>query len=419
MIVFLINAIKIIFLLGFLIFIHEGGHFLAAKLCGITVNEFAIGFGPTIWKSKKTKTKYALRLIPLGGFVSMEGEIEKSEKEGSFSQASILRRIIIVAAGGIVNIVFALTVYFIFTSVQGDFIGTTVEKLTPNYVAEQVGILPGDEILKINNKRVRFKTEIIDLLQETKDNEVTVTLKRNNEIIDIKLVPTVETRNYSGILLSESKKTEIVAIEKNSPAEKYNLQEGDIILKVNNIDTEEDPYKLLEIISGIKDSNATFLVLRDNEKIEVEVVLEKVPNYVLGANFRVEENTFVNRVKYGIFDTKNFIIAIAEEISQLFTGKISTEQMAGPVGISSMIAETKGIGEYIYLLALISLSLGVTNLLPFPPLDGGKIVLLLIEAITRKPISERIEIGLQLAGFALLIGLSIFITYNDILRIFK
>ena len=419
MIVFLINAIKIIFLLGFLIFIHEGGHFLAAKLCGITVNEFAIGFGPTIWKSKKTKTKYALRLIPLGGFVSMEGEVEKSEKEGSFSQASILRRIIIVAAGGIVNIVFALAVYFIFTSAQGDFVGTTVEKLTPNYVAEQVGILPGDEILKIDDKRVRFKTEIIDLLQKTKNKEVTVTLKRNNETIDIKLIPTVEMRNYSGILLSESKKTEIVAIEKNSPAEKYNLKKGDVILKVNGIDTEEDPYKLLEIISGIENQNATFLLLRDNEEIEVEVVVEKVPNYVLGASFRVEENTFFNRVKYGVFDTKNFIITIAAEISQLFTGKISTDQMAGPVGISSMIAETKGIGEYIYLLALISLSLGVTNLLPFPPLDGGKIVLLLIEAITRKPISEKIEIGLQLAGFALLIGLSIFITYNDILRIFK
>lgn len=419
MIVFLINAIKIIFLLGFLIFIHEGGHFLAAKFCGITVNEFAIGFGPTILKSKKTKTKYALRLIPLGGFVSMEGEIEKSEKEGSFSKASILRRIIIVAAGGIVNIIFALTVYFIFTSAQGDFVGTTVEKLTPNYEAEQVGILQGDEILKINNKRVRFQTEIIDLLQETKGEEVTVTLKRNNETIDIKLVPTVEMKNYSGILLSESKKTEIISVDENSPAKKYNLQKGDIILKVNNIDTEEDPYKLLEIISGIKDSNVVFLILRDNEEIEIELVLEKVPNYVLGASFMTEENTFFNRVKYGVFDTKNFIIAIAKEISQLFTGKISTDQMAGPVGISSMIAETKGIGEYIYLLALISLSLGVTNLLPFPPLDGGKIVLLLIEAITRKPISEKIEIGLQLAGFALLIGLSIFITYNDILRIFK
>ena len=419
MILFLINALKIIFLLGFLIFIHEGGHFLAAKLCGVTVNEFAIGFGPTILKSKKTKTKYALRLIPLGGFVSMEGEVEKSEKEGSFSKASILKRIVIVAAGGVVNIIFALTVYFIFTASSGNFVGTTVENITQNYAAEEAGIMPGDKIIKINNKKVRFKSEITDILQESNGEEITITLKRNNETIDIKLTPTVEMRNYTGIYLSESTKTEIVSLDENSPAQKYNLQEGDIILKVNGIDTENDPYKLLEIISEIEDTNTTFLVQRNNEEIEVEVVLEKVPTYVLGINFKAEENTFLNRIKYGIFDTKNFIVAIVEEISQLFTGKISTEQMAGPVGISSMIAETKGIAEYIYLLALISLSLGVTNLLPFPPLDGGKIVLLLIEAITRKPINEKIEIGLQLVGFALLIGLSIFITYNDILRIFK
>ena len=115
MISFLINAIKIVFILGFLVFIHESGHFLVAKLCKVKVNEFAIGFGPTIWKKQGKETKYALRLIPLGGFVSMEGEEERSEKEGSFSKASIPKRIAIVLAGGVVNIIFALIVYFPFS----------------------------------------------------------------------------------------------------------------------------------------------------------------------------------------------------------------------------------------------------------------------------------------------------------------
>lgn len=113
MIPFLINAIKIIFLLGFLVLIHEGGHFIVAKLCKVRVNEFAIGFGPTIWKKQGKETKYALRLIPLGGFVSMEGEEEYSDKEGSFSKASVPKRIAIVAAGGLVNILFGLVSYFI------------------------------------------------------------------------------------------------------------------------------------------------------------------------------------------------------------------------------------------------------------------------------------------------------------------
>ncbi len=116
MISFLIAAIKIIFILGFLVFIHEGGHFIVAKLCKIKVNEFAIGFGPTIWKKQGKETKYALRLIPLGGFVNMEGEEERSDAEGSFSKSSIPKRIAVVVAGGLVNIIFALIVYFILMS---------------------------------------------------------------------------------------------------------------------------------------------------------------------------------------------------------------------------------------------------------------------------------------------------------------
>ena len=109
----IINAIKIIFLLGFLVLIHESGHFFIARLCKVRVNEFAIGFGPTIWSKQGKITKYALRLIPLGGFVSMEGEEEPSSKEGSFSEASVLKRIAIVSAGGLVNIIFAIIVFWI------------------------------------------------------------------------------------------------------------------------------------------------------------------------------------------------------------------------------------------------------------------------------------------------------------------
>ena len=156
MISFLISAIKIIFLLGFLIFIHESGHFLIAKACKIKVNEFAIGFGPTIWKKQGKETKYALRLIPLGGFVNMLGEEERSEKEGSFSTASIPKRIAIVLAGGIVNIIFGLLVYFILVSSSGNYISTTIDSTVTGYSAEQAGIKQGDQILKINNKRVRL-----------------------------------------------------------------------------------------------------------------------------------------------------------------------------------------------------------------------------------------------------------------------
>ena len=251
MFTFLISAIKIIFLLGFLILIHETGHFVVAKLCKVRVNEFAIGFGPTIWKKQGKETKYALRLIPLGGFISMEGEEELSDKEGSFSKASIPKRVAIVAAGAIVNIIFALIVYFI---------------LATSY---------------------------------------------NFQV----------TNNWSSALTFAGEKT-------------------------------------------------------------------------------------------GTFITSTFL-----GLKQLFTGKAGLDQMMGPVGISEVVAKTNGMFEFINMIAIVSLSLGVTNLLPIPALDGGKILLLIIEAIRKKPLSQKIEINIQLLGFSFIIILALFVTWNDIARI--
>lgn len=239
---FIIDAIKIIFLLGFLVLIHESGHFFIAKLCKIRVNEFAIGFGPTIWSKQGKVTKYALRLIPLGGFVSMEGEEERSTKEGSFSEASVMKRIAIVAAGGLVNIIFAIILF-----------------------------------------------------------------------------------------------------------------------------------------------------------------------WCLSASFVGAKNAFYNVIY--------FVKSMFNGIIQIFTGKVTVDQMMGPVGISNVVSQTSGLADFVYILSVISLSLGVTNLLPFPPLDGGKIVLLIIEGIRKKPFSQKFELGLQSVGFLLLITLSIFVTYNDILRL--
>lgn len=243
MLSFIISAIKIIFLLGFLIFIHEGGHFLVAKLCKVKVNQFAIGFGPEILSKQGKETKYALRLIPLGGFVSMEGEEEASEQEGAFNKASIPKRITIVAAGALINILFGLMVYFI-----------------------------------------------------------------------------------------------LVAFMYGSVMTAFNA-------------------------------------------------------------------------------TANFSIALVDSIKMLFTGGVGVNDLTGPVGISELVSRTSGLSEYIYLLAVISVSLGITNLLPIPALDGGKILLLIIEAIRKKPLKENVEIQLQLLGFSIIIALSIFVTYNDIIRV--
>ena len=255
MINFLINAIKIIFLLGFLILIHEGGHCIVAKLCKVKVNEFAIGFGKAIWQKQGKETRYSIRLIPLGGFCSMEGETEESEEKGSFSKASVWKRMAIVVAGAAVNILFGILVYFILVSTVG-----------------------------------------------------------------------------------------------------------------------------IQFVDPARD-------------------------------------TFFNRIYYGAKGTGGFIVTIFDSIKTLITGGIQADQMVGIVGISEVVVQTNGIINYLHLLAVISVSLGVTNLLPIPALDGGKILILLIEVIRRKPMKLETEAKIQLLGFSILMALTIFVTYNDILRI--
>ena len=421
MISFFISALKIIFLLGFLIFIHESGHFLVAKACKIRVKEFAIGFGPTIWKKQGKETKYALRLIPLGGFVNMIGEAERSDEEGSFSKASIPKRIAVVVAGGAVNIIFGLLVYFTVASTSGNYISTTIDTVVPNYAAEQVGVQPNDELLKVDGKKVRLKSDIDEKIQNSKGEPITLTIKRNAEIKDIEIVPTVVETKAIGIYLGTEENDlsgEIKSIYAGSPAEKAGVMAGDIIISINGENPKGDQYKIVDLISKSTENEIKVEIERNNEIMHFNVIPEVQKSYKMGVTFKIAENTFTNNIYYGFWDTIDFSLSLLDNLKMMFTGNVSADQLMGPVGISQVVSKTQGLVEFLYMLALISLSLGVTNLLPFPPLDGGKIVILLIEAIRRKPIKENVEIAIQMAGFFLMIGLSIYVTYNDVLRIF-
>ena len=268
----------------------------------------------------------------------MLGEDERVDEEGSFSKASVLKRILIVLAGGLINIIFGLLVYFILAINTGNFYSTTIDKVIIDSSAYRAGIIQNDEIIRINNKKVRLRSNIDKEIQKSKGKEITLTIKRENEMKEIKVIPNMDN--------------------------KYN-------------------------------------------------------RYIIGVSFKVAENSFSNNVHYGIWDTIDFSTSIVDNLKELFSGRVKADQLMGPVGISDVVSKTKGIEEFVYMLALISLSLGVTNLLPFPPLDGGKVLILLIEALRKKPIKEEIELKIQLIGFVMLITLSIYVTYNDVLRIFK
>ena len=416
MITIIISAVKIIILLGFLIFIHELGHFIVAKLCNIKVNEFAIGFGPLIWKKQGKETKYSLRLLPLGGFVSMEGEEERSEDSRSFSKASIPKRIAVCISGATVNILFGVIIYFILMVSQGPFVSNEVDSVLENFVAQEIGLKNGDKIIEIDGKQTNNQKDIKNVLGYQDGKEINIKVKREEEILEYNILPTAVNNKYTGIYLDEECK--IVAIEKESPAEKQGLKTNDKIIKINNEEINEDTQKVLEIINQKGLNTMLITVERNNEEVNIELTPDYIPTYYLGALFKIAPDNLINRLINGVNETNEFMISILDNVRQLFTGKVGIDQMMGPVGISETVAKTEGVKEFVYLLALISLSLGITNLLPIPALDGGKILILIIEAIRRKPLNEKTEINIQLIGFSILIGIALIVTYNDILRIF-
>lgn len=420
MIGFIISALKIIILLGFLVFIHELGHFLVAKLCKVKVNEFAIGFGPVLFSKKGKETKYQLRLIPLGGFVSMEGEEERSEERGAFNKVSIPKRIAIVAAGGLVNIIFAIIVYLGLQTYIGNNITTEITGFIAGNNIQSIGIQPGDTIEKINGKTVRRQSDINNIVKKSNGEELTILIDRNGEKIEYKTKPMTRKYNATGMYFDSENDTEIKGFDSNSNIKNQGFNVGDKIISINGISVENDYNKMSEILQDSKymeDEKISFIIRRNNEEITIEATPIKETKYLLGVELKKAENNFGNNFYYAIFDTKDFAFSIVDNIKMLFTGKVNTEDLMGPVGISSVVAKTNGFQEFIYILAVISLSLGVTNLLPFPPLDGGKIVILIIEAIRRRPLKEKYEVGIQMIGFCLMIMVSLYVTFNDICRI--
>lgn len=334
----IINIIKIAFLLGFLVTIHEGGHFLMAKLFKIKVEEFSIGFGPRILTKQGKETLYSISLIPFGGYVRMLGEEERSDDPRSFNNSKLWKRMMVVLAGPIVNICFALMVYFVLTLSSGLVVTTDIASILPE-ASESVksNLHVGDRIVQINGEKVRSRQDMSKALFLNDGQEVEITIMRDGE----KQVYHVTPVNYEGI-------------------------------------------------------------------------------FILGLEMTKKENpTIVERINYAGNETTEFFTSIGESLKMLVTGRVGMDQMTGPVGISKMVVETNGLYNFVYLLALVSLSLGVTNLLPIPALDGGRLLILIVEGIRRKPLPEEMEYRLISLGFTFIILLSLYVTYNDIFRIFE
>ena len=346
----IITLILFILILGVTIFVHEFGHFIFAKMAGVHVYEFALGFGPVIFKKiAKDGTQYAIRAIPLGGFVSMAGEEvdydAKKHKGKNMQDKSFIQRFLIMFMGVGNNFIFAFLVLLLIGFIYGaPNLDPVITDVSENYPADVAGLDAGDKVLSINGNKVTYIDDI-SLYMTLADLEETLNFKVEKE---------------------------------NGVVESYNIE----------------PTK--QTVDG-------------EDSYVVGITLAKTTERGFFKSFE-----FAFKQEMAIF--KQMIVVL----KSLFTGDLSVNKLSGPVGIYSIVDQYKeqGLNSLLYLVALLSVNVGIINLIPLPAFDGGRILFLIIEKLKGSPINPKVENVIHSIGFILLMILMIYITFNDILNLF-
>lgn len=340
-----LTIIAAIIIFAVLIFVHELGHFIAAKASGVYVIEFALGMGPKIISKKWGETVYSLRLFPIGGFCSMEGEDECVDSERSFSKKKPWKRLIILVAGAFMNILLGFVLLVGLNSTTETFITPKIEQVQINSAAEESGLSSGDRIIRVNGRNINIMEDFSWEIE-------------NNKNPDGKLNLVVE---------NNGKKREISVAPKET------------------------------------DGKTTYGIMLTTQK-----------------------NSFVETIKNSFYKTIFYSRVIIDSLFDLVTGKASFSQVSGPVGIVHEIGNAvetaqqtgaEGLKTLIALTILLTINLGVFNLLPLPALDGGRILFVIIEMIRRKPVPVEKEAIVHFIGIVLLLGLSVIIAFKDIFTI--
>ncbi len=335
--------IMMLLVFGVLVFIHEFGHFITARLCGVAVKEFALGMGPTLfsWRSKKYDTKYGVRLFPIGGFVSMEGEDDASESEGAFCNKSLWKRISIVLAGPVMNLVLGFLLMTVLVFSQGTLVSTTIAEFQEGAISSEK-LQIGDRIVEVDGTKVHTGNEMVYEI-----------LNQGYEPIDIKVV-----RNGEKILLEDV-----------------------------HFPTMED--------SGVTFGNYDFIPY-------------------------AEQTNLPNLLKHSFYRSVSTVKMVFDSLVGLLSGRFGMDAISGPVGVAEVVGDAakQGILDFLYIVTVLSINLGVFNLIPFPALDGGRLLFLGIEAVRGKPINRNVESYINFVGIMILFAFMIFVTVKDVFKLF-
>ncbi len=417
----LLNIAGAIIALSIIIVSHEFGHFLAAKRSGIGVPEFSMGFGPRLFGWERGETKYSLRLIPFGGYIKMAGEqpVTTTGSDREFLSKPPIIRTIVIFLGPFFNFILAV-VFFSFINL---FFGIgTIGNTVINDAPKVTGLEKYDRILSINNVPVSDWWEIEKAVKRNYDN--TITLLRDSDTLTY---TAADTYLDSVVPLVPSI---LGDIERNGPAYRFGLKKEDRVIQISDVEISdwqtmvniirESPGDTLAVVFVRSSDTLTTTVVPEGREAIIGDEVKKIGMIGVAVHMK-RKNLGLYSFYQGLKDTGATIWLTVSFLKQLFTGKMSPKQLGGPLAIIQFAGQTLswGIPSFLSFIAFLSCQLGILNLLPFPPLDGGNLLLILIEKITRKRPSEKISLIIQMVGFALLLLFMLYVTMNDITRFFR
>ena len=438
--------------LGLLILIHELGHYSVARWCNVKVLRFSVGFGKPLlkWTSGRDRTEWVLAAFPLGGYVKMlderEGDVPASERDRAFNTQSVWRRFAIVAAGPLANLALAVLLYWVVFVAGVDELRARVQVIAPDTVAAEAGFRSGDEILAVDGEDVRswqdWRWAILKAVMDAGQAKVDVRTAEGDHVSHVLPLGSVvvdegedDPMTQIGVRPFRPNIPPVVGrVLEDSPAAEAGLRAGDRVVRIDG-EAIDDFMQLVGIVSKAGGQSLRFELMRDGQLEETMLIPreEEVRGETVGrigvevqrdaggddSMFVEVTHPPVEAIGLAIRQTWEMSTFSLKMIGRMITGDLSWKNLSGPVTIADYAGQSAkmGLDHYIKFLALISISLGVLNLLPIPVLDGGHLLYYLIEIIRGGPVPERVmEIGQQV-GLALLVMLMAFAFYNDINRL--
>ncbi|MGA7839839.1 MAG: RIP metalloprotease RseP [Candidatus Acidiferrales bacterium] len=433
---FLVDLVTVTIVLGIMIFVHEWGHFAAAKLCGVRVDVFSLGFGPRLFGMKRGDTDYRLSALPFGGYVRMAGDNPLEERTGAgyeFLSRPRWQRAIIAIAGPLMNFLLALVILW------GIFWRLGIPSPVYEHQAADVVAVPqsmpatgtqaGDRIVAVDNVPTPTWKKVYSEVEKAKPGSfVTLTVLRSNANQSVTLTVPEHLTSFDNLLGFASLPPVIAEVDGGTPADRAGLKPGDTIIAMNG----KPVVTWQQLIDGVHSSGGhsiQFQIRRNgSEQLTLDITpmqgtdLDGQPVWQVGVlpntDVDYERQSFLEASKDAAASTVSGIHQIGQVLVGLFSGKVSIRQLAGPVGIARISGEAakRGLPTLLEFMAVISLNLGLLNLLPIPILDGGHILLLAIEGILRRDLSLAVKERFVQVGLVFLLGIFAFVMYSDILK---